>query len=144
MPQMDENERRQKLHTLYRALVEEWDAEEAYDRAQWNVSYYRKTKGNDKARQKKIEQARLKALEAQEKLVAAKMHLINDTDDLRQQLFISFLYHKDGNINGIWMPNRANRVADGIYLYKEEIRIKVDEYEADKALTEALEDDKES
>ena len=143
-------QRQQKLIELYCLLVKRRKAEQAYDRAQWKVSYYRKAKTSKAYKNepiklaKKIEQVRLYALQMQKQLVEVKQRDSISMINTKNNLLASFLYGANGRITGIWLPDIDNKSKKGIELDMDRIFEIVDQHEADTSLTKALEDNNES
>ncbi len=150
---MDDSKRQQQLIELCCLIVERHKVEQAWNRAQWKLSYYRKVKtkhDNSLSNQeqvfldkKKIEKAQLWALQRQKELVEIQKRLNKPILIAKSDLFASFLYDNDGRVNGIWLPDIENRSDDGIELNMKKIVEMVDQYEADTILTTALEDNTE-
>lgn len=148
----EEFTKEQALVNLCCYVVELWKAEQAYDRAQWKVSYYRKlkaklknskktnTKWNSDKLAKKIEEVRLIALEEQERLLDTKQRTSWVIIELKKILSASFLRKNGyGRVLGIYLPLYGpNKVSTT--LSEDRITAIVDEYEANKVLTTALED----
>lgn len=145
---MDENYQQliqQGLIELCCLVVERHNAEQAFDRAQWNVSYYRKPKvkaskvWSDPIKlSKKLEQVQLKALQKQKQLVEIQKCLNEPITKARWDIFASFRY-ENGRVSSIWLPDTEN--VCGITLEMDKIIKMVDQYEANTILTKALEDD---
>jgi len=137
--------RRQKLVKLCILVLERLKAEQAYEKAQWRVSYYRKLKtklqNSKKISErwselteltKKIESERLNTLKKQKHLAQVTKRLNWPIAKLKNELMASFILKGNGHVEGILVENTT--------LDLDKIVALVDQYEADKALTKALED----
>jgi CRISPR/Cas system CMR-associated protein Cmr1 (group 7 of RAMP superfamily) len=148
MIHLNDPERQRNLIKLCYLFIKRHNAEQAYDRAMWRVAYYRKFKNPGKTNKnwsdpaellKKIDEARLDALQKQKQLAEIRKDKCSFTS-LKNSLFASNICASNGRTVGIRFSGISNK-DEGLHeLNMDQIYEIVDQYEADTALTKALED----
>ena len=147
---MSEEEREELLERFYRLLVQRQNLYVAHDKARLKIVGYRRTLvANDVAWvdtdfDPRLEALKLAALRCQEELARFIKNTANELSELRTALFASLLYGEHGRITGVWFPSRPPKRDDGTIVKIEKIYEIVDQYEANKTLTKALEDNKDN
>jgi len=131
-------------------IVQQWNAELAYTRAQYRVSYYRKLKAKLESSKKtsekwadhseltkKIESTRLTALKKQEELLNTKKRTRSQIAVAAKKLNAKFQY-AEGKIASFYLPIESRGVTAWQHVDVEKIEEMSDQHEAQKVLNKAL------